>query len=82
MRRANIFPPLLTYLTASGEAAGQLDTMLERAADYLEREFDTLHRDGAVAARTGDHRHHGRHRRDDRAIDPAADPSARNLAGQ
>ncbi|MDQ2878500.1 MAG: type II secretion system inner membrane protein GspF [Pseudomonadota bacterium] len=40
MLRAGVFPPLLTYLAASGEAAGQLDTMLERAADYLEREFD------------------------------------------
>ncbi len=39
-RRANVFPPLLTYLAASGEAAGRLDEMLERAADYLEREFD------------------------------------------
>jgi general secretion pathway protein F len=40
LRRAGIFPPLLVYLTASGESSGQLDTMLERAADYLEREFD------------------------------------------
>ena len=40
MRRTGVFPPLLVYLAASGEAAGQLDTMLERAADYLEREFD------------------------------------------
>ena len=40
MRRAGVFPPLLTYLAASGESAGQLDEMLERAADYLEREFD------------------------------------------
>ena len=40
MRRAGVFPPLLTYLAASGETAGQLDDMLERAADYLEREFD------------------------------------------
>lgn len=40
MRRSGVFPPLLTYLAASGEAAGQLDEMLERAADYLEREFD------------------------------------------
>lgn len=40
MRKAAIFPPLLVYLTASGETAGRLDTMLERAADYLEREFD------------------------------------------
>lgn len=40
MRRSGVFPPLLTYLAASGEAAGRLDEMLERAADYLEREFD------------------------------------------
>lgn len=40
LRRAGVFPPLLVYLTASGEASGRLDTMLERAADYLEREFD------------------------------------------
>lgn len=40
MRRTGVFPPLLTYLAASGESAGQLDDMLERAADYLEREFD------------------------------------------
>ena len=42
MRRAGVFPPLLVYLAASGEAAGRLDEMLERAADYLEREFDTF----------------------------------------
>lgn len=40
LRRAGVFPPLLVYLAASGEAAGRLDAMLERAADYLEREFD------------------------------------------
>ncbi|QNA84113.1 type II secretion system inner membrane protein GspF [Sphingomonas sp. So64.6b] len=40
MRRSGVFPPLLTYLAASGESAGKLDEMLERAADYLEREFD------------------------------------------
>lgn len=42
LRRAGVFPPLLVYLTASGEASGRLDTMLERAADYLEREFDSF----------------------------------------
>ena len=42
LRRAGVFPPLLVYLAASGEASGKLDVMLERAADYLEREFDTF----------------------------------------
>ena len=42
LRRTGLFPPLLVYLTASGESSGQLDTMLERAADYLEREFDSF----------------------------------------
>jgi general secretion pathway protein F len=42
MRRSAVFPPLLVYLAASGEASGKLDLMLERAADYLEREFDTF----------------------------------------
>ncbi len=42
LRRASIFPPLLVYLAASGEASGKLDVMLERAADYLEREFDSF----------------------------------------
>lgn len=42
MRASGVFPPLLVYLTASGESAGQLELMLERAADYLEREFDNF----------------------------------------
>ena len=42
LRRAGVFPPLLVYLAASGETAGRLDVMLERAADYLEREFDAF----------------------------------------
>ena len=42
LKRAGVFPPLLVYLAASGEASGKLDVMLERAADYLEREFDTF----------------------------------------
>jgi general secretion pathway protein F len=42
MRRSDVFPPLLVYLAASGESAGQLDVMLERAAEYLEREFDAF----------------------------------------
>lgn len=42
MRASGVFPPLLVYLTAGGESAGQLDMMLARAADYLEREFDNF----------------------------------------
>jgi len=42
LKRAGIFPPLLVYLAASGEASGKLDVMLERAADYLDREFDSV----------------------------------------
>ena len=42
LRRTGVFPPLLVYLAASGEASGRLDLMLERAADYLEREFDAF----------------------------------------
>ncbi len=41
MKRANAFPPLLIYLTQNGETGGKLDQMLDRAADYLEREFRT-----------------------------------------
>lgn len=42
MRRAQVFPPMLVSMTASGEAGGRLEPMLERAAEYLEREFSTF----------------------------------------
>lgn len=42
LKNTGVFPPMLVYLTASGEASGQLDDMLARAADYLEREFDNF----------------------------------------
>ncbi|WP_122464584.1 type II secretion system inner membrane protein GspF [Brevundimonas lutea] len=42
MRRTEVFPPLLVYMAASGESSGRLETMLDRAADYLEREFNTF----------------------------------------
>lgn len=42
MRRADVFPPLLVYMTASGESSGRLETLLDRAADYLEREVRTF----------------------------------------
>ena len=42
MRRAGVFPPLLVYMAASGETSGRVDLMLARAAEYLEREFNTF----------------------------------------
>ena len=42
LSRAGVFPPLLVYLAASGESAGRVEVMLARAADYLEREFDSF----------------------------------------
>jgi general secretion pathway protein F len=42
MRRADVFPPLLVYMTAGGESSGSVDVMLERASEYLEREFNTF----------------------------------------
>lgn len=41
LKRAGVFPPLLVNLAASGENGGRLEPMLDRAADYLEREFRT-----------------------------------------
>jgi len=40
--RSRLFPPMLIHLVASGEGGGQLDALLERAAQYQERESDTL----------------------------------------
>ena len=42
LRKSGVFPPLLVYMAAGGESSGRLDLMLERAADYMEREFDTF----------------------------------------
>ena len=41
LRRAKVFPPLLVHLAASGENSGKLEPMLDRAADYLERDVRT-----------------------------------------
>jgi general secretion pathway protein F len=40
-----LFPPMTIHLINSGEASGQLETMLERAAANQEREIIRCHRD-------------------------------------
>ena len=42
MRRSGIFPALVTYMAASGESAGELPLMLEKAADHLDQEFEAF----------------------------------------
>ncbi len=39
---SKLFPPMTMHLISSGEASGQLDTMLEHAAVNQEREVDSL----------------------------------------
>jgi general secretion pathway protein F len=39
---SRLFPPMTIHLISSGEASGQLDSMLERAALNQERELDSL----------------------------------------
>jgi general secretion pathway protein F len=39
---SRLFPPMTMHLISSGEASGELETMLERAASNQEREVDSL----------------------------------------
>jgi len=39
---SRLFPPMTLHLISSGEASGELETMLERAAVNQEREMDTI----------------------------------------
>jgi type IV pilus assembly protein PilC len=40
MRQVNLFPPMVVQMTAIGEEAGALDTMLFKIADFYEQEVD------------------------------------------
>lgn len=42
LAQSKLFPPMSVHLISSGEASGELDDMLERAANHQEAEMDSL----------------------------------------
>ena len=42
LAQSKLFPPMSVHLISSGEASGELDSMLERAANHQESEMDSL----------------------------------------
>jgi len=42
MRRSGVIPPMVAYMTQSGENAGELPLMLDKAADHLDQEFESF----------------------------------------
>lgn len=42
LRRAEVFPPMVVYMSSVGENTGRLDVMLGKAADHLENDFETF----------------------------------------
>jgi len=41
LKEQNIFPPMVTHMTAIGETTGSLDSMLSKIADFYDEEVDT-----------------------------------------
>ena len=41
LKRANALPPMMTHMVAAGERAGEVPSLLDKAAVQLEEEFDT-----------------------------------------
>ncbi len=42
MRRSGVIPPMVSYMTQSGENAGELPVMLDKAAAHLDQEFEAF----------------------------------------
>lgn len=42
MRRSGVIPPMVCYMTQSGENAGELSGMLDKAATHLDQEFEAF----------------------------------------
>ena len=41
-KRASVLPPMMVHMVAAGERAGELPQLLDKAAEQLEEEFDTV----------------------------------------
>ncbi len=42
LRKANVLPPMMTHMVAAGEKSGELPKLLDKTADHLENEFETV----------------------------------------